>query len=106
MPRAHAHADFELNYLSRGLMRYVFAGQTVSVTAGSLALFWGSIPHQGIETSHDALGVWATIPLSLLLNWNLPRKLDERMLRGEFAICSAAGERDALNRWPPDFNSK
>src|SRR5436309_3500937 len=84
MPYAHSHADFELNFLTRGQMRYAFGGRIVTVSPGRLALFWGSIPHQSVETTPDCSGIWATFPLSLLLSWNLPKKLDERMLRGEF----------------------
>jgi AraC-like DNA-binding protein len=108
MPHAHSHADFELNFLTSGQMRYVFGGRIVTVTPGRIALFWGSIPHQSIETSGDCSGVWATFPLPLLLSWNLPKKLDERMLRGEFVFAgssAAAAQADdfLLSRWPADY---
>ena len=111
MERAHSHADFELNFLSQGHVRYAFAGQIVTVAAGSLALFWGSIPHLAIDTSDDAKGFWATLPLTLVLSWNLPKKLDDRMLRGEFVTARATeaiatNDRLLLSRWPEDYQRK
>ena len=111
MPHAHSHADFELNFLLQGQLRYAFGGRIVTITPGRIALFWGSIPHQSVETSGDCSGVWATFPLSLLLGWNLPKKLDERMLRGEFVIAGANAEmaladRHLLARWPDDYQHR
>jgi len=111
MARAHSHADFELNFLTRGYLKYAFGGSIVTVRPGSMALFWGSIPHQSIETSTDALGFWATLPLTLVLSWNLPKKLDDRMLRGEFVTArespdTAASDALLLSRWPADYQRK
>jgi AraC-like DNA-binding protein len=111
MPRAHSHPDVEMNFLVSGWMRYAFAGRIVTVTPGRLALFWASIPHQGIGVGENSRGVWATFPLPLVLSWNLPNKLGERLMRGEF-IESAGDKQNVphdqflLERWADDFNRR
>src|SRR5262245_15141656 len=108
MPRAHSHPDVEMNYLVSGWMRYVFAGRIVTVTPDKLALFWGSIPHQGIGIGANSRGVWATFPLPLILSWNLPGKLGDRLMRGEFVESrgdkeTAQHDEFLLERWVDDF---
>ena len=110
MPRAHSHPDVEVNFVTRGRMRYAFGGSIVDVLPGRLSVFWGSIPHQGIDDDPQTLGVWATFPLPLLLSWKLPKKFDERLLRGEFVQSrptpdAADEQRDRLllARWPADY---
>jgi AraC-like DNA-binding protein len=111
MPRAHSHADVELNFVTRGRMRYAFGGRIVDVLPGYLALFWGSIPHQGIDTDRQTQGIWATFPLPLLLNWDLPNKFDERLLRGDFVQIRPTPEDEQLDRlllarWPDEYRKQ
>jgi AraC-like DNA-binding protein len=108
MARAHSHPDVEVNFVTRGRMRYAFGGSMVDVLPGRIAVFWGSIPHQGIEDDAETCGVWATFPLPLLLSWKLPKKFDERLLRGEFIQTSPTPDdeqrdRLLLARWPADY---
>ena len=44
-------------------------GRIITVTPGRLALFWASIPHQGIEAAPSSKGIWATFPLPLILSF-------------------------------------
>ena len=108
MVRAHSHPDVEINFLTRGHVRYAFGGAMVSVTPGRLAVFWGSIPHQAVELGPECIGVWLTVPLPLLLSWKLPNKIEDRLLQGEFIQSrhtDEAAQRDTLllQRWPDDF---
>jgi AraC-like DNA-binding protein len=111
MARAHSHPDVEMNFISSGWMRYVFGGRIVTVSPGRLALFWASIPHQGIDVAPKTRGVWGTFPLPLVLSWNLPWKLGERLMRGEFVMSSPDKVRDTfdgfmLDRWVGEFSRK
>jgi AraC-like DNA-binding protein len=111
MLRAHSHPDIELNFLTRGWIRYIYGGRTVTAYAGRPAIFFASVPHQTIAAAEDAEGVWATIPLALLLSWNLPSEFESRLLRGEFieAVQDAETEvcdRFIIGRWPNDFQQK
>lgn len=109
MTQAHSHPDLEMNFLTRGWIRYAFGGQIVTIEPGRMALFWASIPHQSIDADSDTRGVWFTLPLPQLLSWSLPRKLDERLLRGEFVMARAdrdGGDADRFltQRWVADYN--
>jgi hypothetical protein len=48
MTAPHMHSQFELNYVLAGAMTYWFDDHTIEVRAGTLALFWGMIPHQTV----------------------------------------------------------
>jgi AraC-like DNA-binding protein len=110
MTQAHSHPDLEMNFLTRGWIRYAFGGRMITIEPGRMALFWASIPHQSIDADADTRGVWFTLPLPQLLSWNLPRKLDERLLRGEFVMARAdaaadASDRFLMQRWVEDYNA-
>jgi len=109
MPKAHSHADLELNFLKKGWLTYVYGGQVVTLKPGDLAVFWGSVPHQAIDGT-AVVGVWATFTLPMLLSWKLPARLDERLLKGEFVKTSCAPgdlefEGRILERWVRDKES-
>jgi AraC-like DNA-binding protein len=79
----------------------------ITIAAGQIGLFWASIPHQGIKVPETA-GVWATLPLPLILSWKLPGKLDQRLLKGEFVVTGSRGDallsdRFMFKRWVDDY---
>jgi AraC family transcriptional regulator, melibiose operon regulatory protein len=87
MARAHTHADVEINVpLLGGPLRYLHAGRVVEVPAGTLALFWGGIPHQLLSPASDCEGVWLTIPLPWVLQWEIPEPFTQRLLTGGFPV--------------------
>lgn len=90
MDRPHAHDDVELN-LATGDLEYVIRGGRVLVPAGSLVLFWASQPHQLVESAPDAEVWWLTIPLKTVLEWQLPTRFVERLLRGDLVLTPARG---------------
>lgn len=111
MLRAHSHPDVEFNFVLRGRMRYTFGGRTIDVLPGRLTVFWGSIPHQSIEPDSETLGIWGMLPLPLVLGWKLPKKFDERLLRGEFIQTRNANQYDQRDRlllaqWTEDYLRK
>jgi len=108
MARAHSHADLELNFITRGQLTYAYGGQLVTLKPGDLAVFWGSVPHQGIDGETPVCGVWATFTLPMLLHWKLPGGLTERLLKGEFVRISlppeqAKYEAYILERWAQEM---
>ncbi|HYF48708.1 MAG TPA: helix-turn-helix domain-containing protein [Planctomycetota bacterium] len=107
MVQAHAHADLELNFVTDGWLTYAYGGQVVKLEPGSLAVFWGSVPHQTIDCAPRITGVWATFTLPMLMSWKLPERMDERLLKGEFlkiqiAPEDLAHEEYVLRRWAAD----
>jgi len=77
-----------------------------AVRDNELLVFWAGLPHQLVARKGIAPGVWATIPLSLILEWDLPGDFAARLLRGEY-FRSAESPSDAgrVNRWLADHES-
>jgi len=61
------HSQVELNFVLDGEMTYWFDARIVVVPTGSLALFWGMIPHQVISAPPETRFVCLYVPVSLFL---------------------------------------
>ena len=107
MGRAHTHADVEINIpMHGGPLRYLHAGRIVEVPAGKFAMFWGGIPHQLLSPASGCEGIWITLPLPWILQWEIPKPLTQRLLSGDFLLGESAPEESAgLRRWVADFES-
>ncbi|MFM8831639.1 MAG: helix-turn-helix domain-containing protein [Spartobacteria bacterium] len=107
MGRAHTHADVEINIPMRGgPLRYLQAGRIVEVPAGKIALFWGGIPHQLLSPASGCEGIWITLPLPWILQWEIPKPLTQQLLSGDFLLGECAPEESTrLRRWVVDFES-
>ena len=107
MPRPHTHTDVEINIpLKAGPLRYVHSGRIVEVQAGNLALFWGGIPHQLVSSGIGCEGIWITLPLPWVLQWEIPAPFTQRLLSGEFLLeKSSVAETNGLRQWVEDFDS-
>jgi len=107
MGRAHTHADVEVNVpLLGGPLRYLQAGRIVEVPTGKLALFWGGIPHQILSPASGCEGIWLTLPLPWVLQWEIPEPFIQRLLAGDFLLEESAPEgTPELRRWVEDFES-
>ncbi len=107
MIRPHAHPDVELNFLvSGGPFHYGQAEGKTTVKRHELLVFWAGLPHQLFAKSGSAPGVWATIPLSLILKWDLPGGFAARLLRGDyFRSAECIGDAELMNRWVADLES-
>lgn len=111
MKLPHTHSDLEVNYLTKGEIRYSHGSRIHSIRAGTMGLFWGGIPHRVEDFSpsskkslNDVEGIWMTIPLSWFLQWNLPNHLSTDLLKGEFIKCSASSQ--VFNNWCADYESR
>jgi len=107
MGRAHTHADVEINVPLLGEpLRYLHAGRIVEVPTGQLAIFWGGIPHQLLSPASGCEGIWLTLPLPWVLQWQIPEPFTQRLLSGDFLLEESAPEGIAgLRRWVEDFES-
>jgi AraC-like DNA-binding protein len=107
MGSAHTHADVEVNVpLRGGPLRYLQAGRIVEVPTGKLALFWGGIPHQILSPASGCEGIWITLPLPWVLQWEIPEPFIQRLLAGDFLLEESAPEgTPGLRRWVEDFES-
>ncbi len=107
MTRPHAHPDVELNFLTAGgPFHYRHPEGMTAVRNHELLVFWAGLPHQLHARKGTAPGVWATIPLSLILEWDLPGEFAARLLRGEyFRSGKSLGDAERMNRWLADHES-
>jgi len=107
MPRPHTHTDVEINIpLKGGPLRYLHSGRIVEVQTGNLALFWGGIPHQLLSSGTDCEGIWITLPLPWVLQWEITDPFTQRLLSGDFLLEESSPEETVgLRRWVEDFES-
>ncbi len=111
MTSAHRHDDLELNLVTRGSLEYLFGGRSLSVPAGSIAMFWAATPHRLVDSGDDAEapeGCWLHVPLATVRGWGLPQDSLARLLRDRPLIVDAAGLGDlsaAFDRWATDLTA-
>lgn len=107
MEGAHRHLEIEANLVIRGALFYLFGGAHVEVSAGELALFWGSVPHQLVGLEEGSEIGWLTLPLAQFLSWELPATLTQAVLNGAVAKQSGDLARDdaLFAAWERDLRS-
>jgi AraC family transcriptional regulator, melibiose operon regulatory protein len=84
MRRPDRHNEIELNLLERGSVTYLLGGVRVTFRQGSLGAFWAAIPHQIVDSEEDPQYFVVTLPLAWFLQCQLPAKLVDRLLLGQF----------------------
>ncbi|HYF51115.1 MAG TPA: helix-turn-helix domain-containing protein [Planctomycetota bacterium] len=102
----HRHDEIELHFVEHGRLRYLFSRSHLDIPAGTLAVFWGAMPHKLIEFERDTRVAWLTVPLPWFLRWNLPRGFSQSVLKGEVFLESRASDAATLKQWDEDLRSK
>jgi AraC-like DNA-binding protein len=107
MPRCDRHNEIELNLLESGRLTYLMGGQKVTVPAGRLIAFWASIPHQILDFEGLTDYYVLTIPLAWFLQWRLPDRLTQPMMRGGIIMdpdeSRLASDRARFGVWREDL---
>jgi hypothetical protein len=87
IPRPHRHDELEMMVIERGEMTYLFGGTRIVVPAGRLAVHWAAVPHQTIEITEDcSYSLSLKLPLSMLLNSEVPSDFVQEVLHGKHFI--------------------
>jgi len=109
MKRPDRHNEIELNLLRQGSLTYLFGGNSVTIEAGRLAVFWAAIPHQIIGSSDNAEYFVATIPLVWFLQFPFPEHFLHAILHAQVVLDPQSdGVRNDLElfaQWVHDFRS-
>lgn len=110
MKKPDRHNEIEINYLTEGSITYFFQGSKITIPARSLTVFWGLVPHQIIKYTGSKPYFVCTIPLTQFLEWRLPSRFIDRVLKGEI-IIENSGEHSSfdeflLNNWIKDRSTK
>lgn len=107
MTRSHRHDDIEVNLLHTGKVEYLLGARRQILTPGSWYVFWAGLPHVTLSREAGTRVTWVTLPLSTLLQWQLPQPLVSRLLAGDLLADSSAPAFDAaqLARWETDLQT-
>lgn len=110
MAQPHWHGHVEANFAVDFDMDYVVDGETLTIPANRLVIFWAGIPHQLTainkhgEGPHKLCNIY--IPLDSFLMMNHITPIQVSLLGGGIAalpetLCSA----DQVRRWYADYRS-
>ncbi|MCB1098283.1 MAG: helix-turn-helix domain-containing protein [Verrucomicrobiae bacterium] len=88
MQRPDRHDEVELNLLNSGSITYLIGGDTVTVPARHLAVFWAATPHQIIHHEDTAPYRVVTIPLAWFLEWQFDDAMTQPVMNGCLVIDS------------------
>ncbi|AWI57928.1 helix-turn-helix domain-containing protein [Sinorhizobium fredii] len=107
MPRAHWHAQVEVNYVMRGSVHYRMAGHDLRLGAGQMCIFWGGQPHRMDESSDDSIYAGAHLPLVHFFRMRLPSAISAMLMDGATMLTSETDCADDRNfpRWRSWGNS-
>ena len=109
MQRADRHNEIELNLLKQGSLTYLLGGNTVTIPAGRLAVFWAAIPHQIISSKGKAEYYVATIPLSWFMQCQLPVHFVDAILHARVVLDPQpqvrGGDLEMFERWVHDLET-
>lgn len=107
MNRADRHNEIELNLLKHGSLTYLLGGNTVTIPAGRLAVFWAGIPHQIISSKDKTEYYVATIPLAWFLQSRFPAHFVDAILHARVVLDpeprTRGGDLEMFERWVHDL---
>lgn len=110
MKRPDRHNEIELNLLKRGSLTYLLGGNSVTIPAGRLAVFWAAIPHQIISSTDQAEYFVATIPLVWFLQCQFPPHFVDAILHARVVLDPEprvrGGDLEMFERWVHDLEGK
>ena len=101
----HSHGDLELNYVYSGAVHYFLGGKFITLPGGGLAAFWGALPHEVLDVDADTEFMVLTVPLAVLLRWNLGETFLQRILRGDVILDDRGlpWDPELTRRWITDL---
>jgi len=101
MCQAHWHAQVEINYVFRGAVEYQMCGHRAVFREGDLAVFWGGLPHQVVDTEEDTWFIAIHLPLVHFFRLRLSAELTRKITHGATVVTAAPDGSDAasFNRW-------
>jgi len=83
MPAAHSHNDIELNFVVAGNITYRFGSSQTIFQAGSVYVFWATVPHFIVQHEAETRFFAVHLPVANFLQWRLPSQISQGVLRGD-----------------------
>jgi AraC family transcriptional regulator, melibiose operon regulatory protein len=110
MKRPDRHNEVELNLLERGSLTYLLGGNTVTIPARRLAVFWAAIPHQIISSRDNPEYFVATIPLVWFLQCKFPAHFVDAVMHARVVLDpdpqTRKGDLEMFDGWVHDFEKQ
>jgi AraC-like DNA-binding protein len=104
---ARGPCQLELNFVYRGALQYFAGGRFVELTPGSLSVFWAAWPHRLIKLEAHTEFMFARLPLTLALRWQLPAPFVRKLTAGEVVVdAQNACDAELTRRWVGDLLSE
>jgi AraC-like DNA-binding protein len=103
MNKHHRHHQFEVNYLLKGSVSYLYTGQLLKLKEKSFNLMWAGLPHQLIEMSEDTMMIWIILPMDLFLNSGYSSAFVGKLLQGEIFQNQLDTDQLQLTRWYNEY---
>lgn len=107
MVAADQHNEIELNFVEQGEMQFRRGAELVTLSPGTLILYWAAVPHQVLTVKPGTRISWFVVPLSWFLNWKLSDTFTKRMLGERLLILHQQDSRlrfPSFSAWAEDFN--
>lgn len=102
----HTHFEIELNYVTRGSMKYFMGKSEVTVGAGRLFTFWGATPHKVVDIEPDSEAAIFTIPLHHFVRWKPPKQVMETLIEGGMLIETQSNTTTSkVSQWIQEYGS-
>jgi AraC family transcriptional regulator, melibiose operon regulatory protein len=110
MERPDRHNEVELNLLERGSLTYRLGGNTVTIPARRLAVFWAAIPHQIVSSRDNPEYFVATIPLVWFLQCQFPAHFVDAVMHARVVLDpdpqTRKGDLELFDCWVHDFEQQ
>ncbi|HEU6447187.1 MAG TPA: helix-turn-helix domain-containing protein [Verrucomicrobiae bacterium] len=98
-----------MNLLKHGSLTYLLGGNTVTIPAGRLAIFWAAIPHQIISSRDKTEYYVATIPLAWFMQCQFPTHFVDAILHARVVLDpeprTRGGDLEMFERWVHDLEN-
>jgi AraC-like DNA-binding protein len=105
MAEAHIHSEVEVNLVTEGSMTYLFGGHSLTLTAGELGVFWGTVPHRTIALAEPTSYVCLYLPISGFLAIPAGEAFRKAVLSGHLLVADGVDQldRSLFQRWHRDL---
>lgn len=77
----------------------LYGGHEVTMQPGRLAVFWGAMPHLPVRIIPGTEGFGLRLPLSWVLEWNLPQALTRSLLRLDVLTDDSLSDLARMKDW-------
>lgn len=88
----HRHNELEIGVTECGLVRAMFGHERVDLPPGRMAVFWAITPHGPVEVTPGTRVHSMFIPLTWVLQWQLPESLLHPLLNGRVVLDEERAE--------------